>query len=331
MSDFHFRFPYIWNQNQDGMNIPFYINELLFENDCVVIPGFGGMITRMSHARVLPGKYMHFPPSRNLYFNQNIRNNDGLLAHYISSKEKLSYDLCVVKLEAFANECLSILKNKKSLDLQPLGLFTMNEEDKIIFEPSDKENYHYNSFGMNPVQAVPVRREKTIIKKREANQEKSLRKVWYYAAAATVTLLLCFAYLFIEQNSNSLIHKNQSNLNIFDTMHSKPEPAKISAPPVAVKPENAEVKVTRQADIHKSEEPAFKDFYIIAGSFSSEKRAEKFLHQLEQKGMKATLLSNPGETMIRVSLGHFHSKEEARQELPKIRESVNENSWILSM
>ena len=56
-----------------------HIEILLLEHDCVVIPGFGGFITKAEEAKFLEQEWQMMPPFRTVRFNQALQANDGLL------------------------------------------------------------------------------------------------------------------------------------------------------------------------------------------------------------------------------------------------------------
>ena len=65
------------------------INSLLYNNDCVTVPGFGSFIVNKFSSVYDEKKGKFYPPSRRVSFNPKIKNNDGLLAKFISEKDIL--------------------------------------------------------------------------------------------------------------------------------------------------------------------------------------------------------------------------------------------------
>ena len=55
------------------------LKELLYKYNCVVIPNFGGIITHDASSQIHPIKNTFTPPSKRLAFNENLKENDGLL------------------------------------------------------------------------------------------------------------------------------------------------------------------------------------------------------------------------------------------------------------
>jgi len=72
------------------MQITRYIQELLYQHECVTIPHFGAFLTRSFGAKVTPeGSFS--PPRKEVNFNPLLIANDGVLAHYCARKESISY------------------------------------------------------------------------------------------------------------------------------------------------------------------------------------------------------------------------------------------------
>ena len=57
-----------------------HIEILLLENDCVIIPDFGGFIAHYQPARYIKEENLYLPPVRTIGFNPQLTINDGLLA-----------------------------------------------------------------------------------------------------------------------------------------------------------------------------------------------------------------------------------------------------------
>ena len=68
-----------------------HIEILLLNNDCVIIPDFGGFMTHHV-AAVYDGENKRFlPPSRTLGFNHHLQLNDSLLAQSYVEVYDISY------------------------------------------------------------------------------------------------------------------------------------------------------------------------------------------------------------------------------------------------
>lgn len=61
-------------------NLARHIENLLHDNDCVILPGFGGFITHSVPAFYISQEKTYYPPSRSINFNAALTMNDGVLA-----------------------------------------------------------------------------------------------------------------------------------------------------------------------------------------------------------------------------------------------------------
>ena len=54
------------------MNLATYIKDLLYRYDCVIVPDFGGFVTKRISAKISENTHQFFPPSKQLSFNRNL-------------------------------------------------------------------------------------------------------------------------------------------------------------------------------------------------------------------------------------------------------------------
>ena len=69
-----------------------YIKELLYQHECVTVPNFGAFLTRSMNILIDTDSGLFLPPRKEVSFNSLLSNNDGVLAHYIAQKEKVSFE-----------------------------------------------------------------------------------------------------------------------------------------------------------------------------------------------------------------------------------------------
>ena len=74
------------------MQLEIYISDLLYRYDCVTVPDFGAFLTSRVSAKIHESTHTFYPPKKVLSFNEQLQNNDGLLANYIAEVEKAVND-----------------------------------------------------------------------------------------------------------------------------------------------------------------------------------------------------------------------------------------------
>lgn len=127
------------------------ISELLYTHDYVVVPGFGGFVSRPQNAHYSLSRETLFPPSKSILFNVQLKQNDGILANWLKEKINCDFSQATKHLEEFALHCKMLLDTKRRLEFDNLGLFYLDFENNICFEPKIDVNFLIDSFGLSPV------------------------------------------------------------------------------------------------------------------------------------------------------------------------------------
>lgn len=135
-----------------------YIKALLYEQDCVVIPGFGAIVANDQSATIKEAKQTIAPPSKQLAFNESLKTNDGLLANYLADQENIAFARALRQIRETANEWKQRLAKGEVLHIDGVGRFRLNQEGNIVFNPEKQVNYNPQTFGLGEAQLVPVKR-----------------------------------------------------------------------------------------------------------------------------------------------------------------------------
>jgi cell division septation protein DedD len=168
------------------MVIAKYIGDLLFDYECVVIPGLGGFIINDKPSTINYNTNYFTPPFREIMFNPYLLANDGLLLNYIAKEENITYQEAKQKVDNFVVACLNALNNGKRIKFNKVGTISKDSNDKIVFEQDESVNYNPASFGLTSFISPSVRKpthEETIKKvftsgnkKEETKEEKKTIK-----------------------------------------------------------------------------------------------------------------------------------------------------------
>lgn len=137
-----------------------YISDLLFLHDCVIIPDFGGFICNYTSAYIDKKSGLLCPPGKDILFNRNLTQNDGLLANWIAMKENISYEKATTQLTLFSEELKIRLNQCQSVDFGEIGRFYTDRRFNIIFE-NGKHNFFSEALGMNPISIQSVDKSNT--------------------------------------------------------------------------------------------------------------------------------------------------------------------------
>jgi hypothetical protein len=187
-----------------------HIKSLLYDHDCVIIPDFGGLITRYVSARINPVKQSLVPPSKKIAFNEKLVLNDGLLISTIAYNNRISKEEAKRLVSDFVLKAKSTLHVEKRFVLQDIGVFKYSSEQRLEFDYVESDNLLDASFGLPDLVARPIRIEepavlRTLLKERQQAPvtikqpfRKRLKRAYNVAAGLALTGLSVSALYFLS-------------------------------------------------------------------------------------------------------------------------------------
>lgn len=296
------------------------ISDLLYRYECVIVPNFGGFVTNEISAKVNHFTHTFYPPFKQLTFNSQLQNNDGLLVNYVASAKKISYSEA---LESIEKEVASwkLLLNNEMLELENIGLFKLNKEHKLIFEPTNSLNYLTSSFGLGTYVSPAIKREvfKEKIKQLEpfSAKETKHKTPAFIKYAATAAILFALGtvgwneYQKIEYK-NLVAEAEQQQKKVEKTIQEAT--FVISNPLPAIT-----LDVTKETY----------NYHIIAGAFRTPENAEKKLQQLLERGFNAKILGANKWNLTQVAYESFSTEDEAINKMRIIHKTESKDAWLL--
>ena len=109
----------------------------MLDNDCVIVPEFGGFVAHQVGARYDERDHMWLPPTRTLGFNPQLRINDSLLVQSYVNAYDISYPEALRSIEDEVDTLKQELQNEGSYTLDDIGTLTVNSEGNYLFEPCE--------------------------------------------------------------------------------------------------------------------------------------------------------------------------------------------------
>ena len=303
-----------------SMQLATYIKDLLYRYECVIIPGFGAFLTQKESARI-DNSHVFYPPGKTILFHRQLQTNDGILANYLASVENCSYELALQKIRNFTGRLSLELAEGKTITLQNIGSFFLNDEQIIQFIPSEKENFNTASFGLASFSSPLVERADISEEEKQpiplySEKKKTTYPFLRYASIAAIALVIGGAgglqiyegqveqHNFAEkQKADSLVNSQiQEATFVIDN----PLPA-------------LTLSVTKNEG----------RYHIVAGAFREEQNAQKKIDQLNAEGYKAQMVGINKYGLHQVVYSSHTSRSEARSTLRAIKHTVNKDAWIL--
>lgn len=337
------------------------ISNLLYEHDCVIVPGLGGFITNYKPAFIHPHNHTFHPPSKQLTFNAALNNNDGILINAYVVNQGIDFNTAKKIVDQKVHEIrISLLKGKK-VELEAIGTLSSNRENNIEFTSGNTVNYLGEAYGFTRFDFHPVDRTSgTVIK--ELNKP-IVRKSMRWAA---ILLPIAGLALWTTLNTGNLDRiygsyasllpsSNQSVTNSASTSAESSKPAatktldisnsavKNNTPVAAIqsKPEfttvsalnkNTEVlvKETSAKKVNQSQDDyTGVSYHIIAGAFSVPENAERLAEELKADGYTASVIGPNRRNLHLVSVMSFNDKELASVRMGELQTKGFTSVWLL--
>ncbi len=306
------------------MTLSKYISNLLYRYECVIVPNFGGFVTQEISAKVNHFTHTFIAPSKQLSFNSHLQRNDGLLANYVATSEKISYSQALDNIQNEVNKWEHQVRSEE-LELDLIGSFITNKEGKLVFEPETTLNYLTASFGLSSYVSPAIKRltYKEKIKQLDTvtpslsiaeNKRKAPAFIKYAASIAIFVALGIVSWNEYEKNRyNSLIAlAEQQQQKLDQTIQEATFVISNPLPTITL-------NVTKETF----------NYHIIAGAFREPKNADKKLQQLREKGFDAKILGVNKWNLTQVSYESFNSRQEALKQLRAIKKSDSKEAWLL--
>ena len=335
-----------------------HIETLLLENDCVIVPGFGGFVAHYSPATRVKEENIFLPPTRIIGFNPQLKLNDGVLVQSYMSAYDTSFADASRIVEKEVNEFIGLLHEEGKAHLDNIGEIQSNIYGNYEFVPYDYKIttpslYGLDSFEIHELSALQ-QKEKVLVPTYQEKEKKtfeiSINRAYLRNAAAMIAAIVLF-FAFSTPVENTDVQKNNYAQLLPSELFEQIEKQSVAVTPVYVKNDAAqqatdkaktskpiavrEVKVVKQetatpAPAVKSQESANHPFHIIVAGGISLKDAEVIANQLKSKGFAdAKALNTDGK--VRVSISSFNNRDEATKQLLELRKNETyKNAWLLA-
>jgi nucleoid DNA-binding protein len=318
------------------MKISEHIKTLLFQEDCVIIPEFGGFVGKYQEAKVDFQKSKLSPPVKIIAFNQKLQENDGLLIKHIAKAEKITYQQAETQVQDFVNRFKTALSQGKKVNLPDIGSFKI-EKSVLVFSPENSINFHADAYGLESFEFPMLSTAKTQMptpRKKQLEPVKSKKRrpnLVPLLVGLPIVALLAYTPIYFQNHEMtnkqetaglSIPIKIQKQSPEMETLHLQKKNLEINE---AIETP-AQSPVTPQVQANQTSSG---NVYLIAGSFASYENAETAAAEYQQMGYQTQILPET-QGMNRVAIKSYQTIDEAYAELNQLRNAVgNSGLWIL--
>jgi hypothetical protein len=310
----------------------------------VIVPGFGGLLTKYKPAEINSSDNSITPPSKYIIFDKNLVASDGFLSNYIAQQKKIN----IQDADIFISNEVVLLNQKLDAGetLMFEGIGYISKKDNIIrFEREQEANFLTDTFGLSKVgyKNVEIKLSHQPIQNHEyiPEHKKKRHLLVYLFLIAIVLGGSVFAYIHYPNLPTRLLKKFQHTFaqkqilsppNIDSQKKNQNDTSRVNDLEKFFDSATDKKKALaiKKESISKLQKFPEGTFYIIAGSFNTYERALIFSKLLNKRGYKSEVIQFNEDT-FRVSLGEYNDKDQALVELKKIRTDKGDATvWLLS-
>ena len=187
-------------------NLVRHIDLLLRDNDCVILPGFGGFIAHAVPAYYVKEEHAYYPPSRSISFNAAITMNDGLLAQSYMKSYGVDYARATYLIDVAIDQLRDVLDEEGMVELPRIGCIKQDIYQALQFTPeaagiASSAHFGLGSFSIKELSELcqatteAIKKPESIITHTERTidlhiNKHVLRQVLYTAAVFLLLLMV---------------------------------------------------------------------------------------------------------------------------------------------
>ena len=224
-----------------------HIEALLLENDCVIVPNFGGFVAHYAPATYVKEENLFLPPTRIIGFNPQLKMNDGLLVQSYMSVYGTNFSDATKMVERKVGELISVLHEEGKVDLPNVGEVRYTIHNTFDFAPYDNKIttpylYGLDAFEMQELSALEKpQAEKavsysmpTVVKKEKRTFAIKINRAYLTNAAAVVAAIVLSFFFSTPIENTEVIEENYAKL-LPDELFEKIEKQSLAITPIVVK------------------------------------------------------------------------------------------------
>lgn len=309
-----------------------HIKRLLIEYDKVIVPGLGVFGLNYVPASIENGQII--PPSKQLYFDDTLYPNDGLLIRSIIRSEQLNYVSANTLIEKEVSFLRKDIENSpiKSIYLEGLGELQQTTAGTLCLKTSYShsffiDGYGYATISLQPVLPLSQLPEKQTPYEKDACIEISLRKDFIHKIA-TIAAILLLILIFPAKIENGNISTDYAGfIPPVITTQEKNDADIIESGSIPTQTENTTEQETTVADTIFQ-----KQYHIIIASLPSRETAQLEIERFARNGISPLTIIER-DNKARLSIRYFNTIEEASAFSDKLKKTHPElsDAWILTV
>ena len=343
------------------MDIHQHLAKLLYQSDKVEIPGFGYFVCEVMDTEIHPVEHRFHPKYKKIDFkvSKEVKGEALIEAMVNDGSNALQAKADVAN---FTQHAIAELKAGKKFQFKHIG-FLFIQTGAWVFEQDLSVNYLPESIGLGSFVAKPMLKETPKeapkVALNPAKEKKKRSMPWGLLTAVFLALVISGAVYWgwsSLQNYWNALGEEQAQVAeqikpeelpkvSNDTLTSQPADslAQDSLSAMAadsidtaveeelVPEEPVESPVVEHTTIPQTGNVGIysdKNYYLVAGCFKDELRADEFVQELVNEGFRASKEGTTSGGLHRVVYGGYDTWALAKADIQKVKDTGREGAWI---
>lgn len=210
-----------------------HIEILLLENDCVIIPDFGGFIAHYQPARYVKEENLYLPPVRTIGFNPQLTINDGLLVQSYMQAHHTDFPDATRMIEKEVAGLKENLYKEGCAEIHGIGVLHYNIHGTYEFHPNEDGAlspalYGLGSFSISRLEyltsTISATTRELLPQQEKRKRTVRFKRQWIGNAVAVAAAVLLFFFLSVPVENTYVDKGNYASLGtdgLFDAIRSQ--------------------------------------------------------------------------------------------------------------
>lgn len=240
-----------------------HIETLLLENDCVIVPDFGGFVAHYNPATYIEEENLFFPPTRTIGFNPQLKMNDGLLVQSYMAAYGTNFPDATRMVNKVVQNLVACLHENGKVELPNIGEISYTIHGTCSFLPYDNrittpDLYGLDSFETKPLAAlhkaevrnhlpVPSVETRPLKRIRRSSYHWKLKRSYLSNAVAFIAVIALFFMFSTPIENTETIQGNYAHLLPTEMFEQLEKQSLLITPVIATQPSEKQQKAKRQA------------------------------------------------------------------------------------
>lgn len=219
-----------------------HIENLLLENDCVIVPNFGGFVAHYTSAIRVKDENLFYPPCRTIGFNPQLKINDGVLVQSYMSVLDTNFSDATKRVDKDVKELIAKLHEDGKVELENIGEIRYTIYDTYEFVSFDNKIttpylYGLDSFEMKELSSLQQAEKMTAPQHTLPSEKKTyeirINRAFIRNSVAAIAAVILF-FSFSVPVENTYIEKNNYAQLLPNELFEQIENRSIAMTPVEV-------------------------------------------------------------------------------------------------